>query len=212
MAALPHNRSGPGSRVPRHRGELPLTTQARAAEHLSFIRDTLERAGSFTAVPGRGQVAVGVLGLVAAAAAGRQQDWAAWLAIWLGAAVIGAGVSLVAIRSKAARLGLPLTSGPARRFALSFVPPLVAGAGLTAVLWQRGHYDLMAGTWLLLFGTAVASGGALSVPCVPLMGAIFMTLGAAAFALPAWGTLLLAAGFGGVLIGFGVYIAARYDG
>src|SRR6185503_15885561 len=44
------------------------------------------------------------------------------------------------------------------------------------------------GCWLLLYGTAAATGGALSVSIVPLMGLCFMVLGAIAFAVPAaWG-------------------------
>lgn len=191
---------------------MPASAQVRAADHLSFIRETLERAGSFTAVPGWGQVAVGVVGLITAPIAAAQPTPSAWAWVWVAAAVAGAIVSAFAIRAKARRLGLPLVSGPARRFALTFVPPLVAGAGLTVALWRGGHHELLAGTWLLLFGTGVATGGALSVPCVPLMGALFMALGAVAFMAPAWGTLLMAVGFGGVLMGFGLYIAAKHGG
>jgi hypothetical protein len=40
-----------------------------------------------------------------------------------------------------------------------------------------------------------------------------MALGAAALAAPAgWGDAFLAAGFGGLQIGFGVYIARRHGG
>lgn len=207
-----HNRTVSATRVARHRGETPAPAQVRAADHLSYIRETLERAGSFTAVSGWGQVGAGVVGLVAAPIAAAQATPAGWATVWVTAAVVAAIGSGLAIRAKALRLGLPLASGPARRFALTFVPPLVAGAGLTVALWWNGQYELLAGTWLLLFGTGVATGGALSVPCVPLMGASFMTLGAVALIAPEWATLLMAIGFGGVMMGFGLYIAARHGG
>ena len=67
--------------------------------------------------------------------------------------------------------------------------------------------------WLLLYGTAVACGGAYSVRPVPLLGLLFMALGAAAFGSPeSWGTAYLAAGFGGLHIAFGLVIAKRHGG
>lgn len=67
--------------------------------------------------------------------------------------------------------------------------------------------------WLLLYGTAVTSAGALSVRPVPLLGVCFMALGVLAFvAPPAWGDALMAAGFGGLHVGFGCLIARNHGG
>jgi hypothetical protein len=72
---------------------------------------------------------------------------------------------------------------------------------------------LLPGVWLLLYGTAIVTGGAFSVRVVPVMGLCLMILGALALFLPAGsGDLLMAAGFGGVQIGFGLWIALRYGG
>ena len=52
----------------------PIPIDSRAADNLRFIRDTMERAASFTAVPGWGGVAMGLTalatGIVALAYAG----------------------------------------------------------------------------------------------------------------------------------------------
>jgi hypothetical protein len=187
--------------------------QARAADHLQYIRDTMERAGSFTAVSGWGQALVGTIGLAAAALAMRVVEPALWLTIWLGVAVAGATIAAVAISRKANRLGIPMFSRPARRFALAFATPLAAGAVLTAVFYRDGLIQHLPGMWLLLFGTAVVSGGAMSVRLVPTMGFCFMAVAIAAVLVPAaWGDLLMGVGFGGLNIVFGVLIAVKHGG
>ena len=189
-----------------------VSMQAYAADHLAYIRRTMDRAGAFTAVSGRGQIGVGLIGMIAAWISARQTP-GEWLAVWVVAAALACVVAVAGIWMKARALGTPLVSGPGRRFAFGFAPPLVAGAVLTAVLVGQGAFDLLPGTWLLLFGAAVIAGGALSVPPVPAMGGCFMVLGVTALVAPAaWGTLLLAIGFGVLHIAFGIVITVKYGG
>jgi hypothetical protein len=191
----------------------PAGLDSHALEEIRFIRQTLERAGSFTAVPGWGGVGMGITALAAAALAARQPTRAAWLAVWLGEAVVAVAIGGVAMARKARTGGQPLWTGPGRKFALALAPPLVAGALLTAALYGAGLATLLPGAWLLLYGTAVVTGGAFSVRVVPLMGVAFMGVGAAALFAPAtWGDALLGAGFGGLHIVFGFLIARRYGG
>ena len=192
----------------------PERIQTHAAENLRFIREAMERASAFTAVPGWGGVLMGATALVAAVVSGPPDGTIRWVAVWFADAAVAVAIALTAMSIKAQRSGAPLSSAaPAHRFALAFVPPLVAGMILTPVIAMMGLVARLPGCWLLLYGTAVATGGAFSVRIVPIMGLCFMALGAAAFAAPAaWGHWLMAAGFGGLHIGFGWLIARRYGG
>jgi len=185
----------------------------RAAENLRFIRETMERAGAFTAVPGRGMVAVGITALAVVLLGPRNVDGVHWLTFWLVEAALAVGIACVSLVHKARALGIPLLSGPGRRFFLAFSPPLLVGAVLTAVAVKHGLGNLLPGLWLLLYGTAVLCGGALSVRIVPIMGASFLVLGVAAlFAPPAFGPPFMAIGFGGFHVVYGVLIARWYGG
>ena len=192
---------------------VPEPIHAHAAENLRFIREAMERASAFTAVPGLGGMLMGASAIAAAVISGPPDDTLRWVMIWLADAVVAAAIGLTAMSIKARRSGAPLSSAPAYRFALAFVPPLVAGMVLTPVFAMIGLAERLPGCWLLLYGTAVTTGGAFSVRIVPIMGVCFMALGIVAFAAPAaWGHWLMAAGFGGLQIGFGWVIARRYGG
>jgi len=191
----------------------PQPLHDRAIADLRFIRDTMERAGSFTAVPGWGMVAVGLTAFVAASLAARQPGPLPWMLVWVAEAIVAIAIAGWAMVRKARAGHTPLLSGPARRFGLAFVPPLVAGGLLTVVLYFAGQPRFIAGVWALLYGTAVMTGGALSVRVVPLMGLAFVAVGVAALFGPmSWGNLCLAAGFGGLHVVFGLVIARRYGG
>ena len=193
--------------------ELPVALHARAMDNLRYIRETMERAGSFTAVSGWGQVVTGVAALGAAWIAHRQATPQDWLATWAVAAVVSAGVGVLTTLMKSRAARMPMLSGPGRKFMLNLVPPLAAGGILTLVLFQAGLTGLLPGMWLLLFGVGIVAGGAFSVPAVPVMGLGFMALGSVALFSPTgWGDAYMAAGFGGLHIVFGTLIARRYGG
>jgi hypothetical protein len=197
----------------RSRPPAPIPLDAHARENLRFIRETMERAASFTAVPGWGGMAMGITALGAAVVASRQSSAAAWLETWLAEAAIAVAIAGWTTLAKAREARVPILGGPGRKFALSFAPPMLVGALLTIVLVRAGLLAAIPGMWLLLYGTAVATGGAFSIRVVPLMGLCFMVLGAVALFCPAsWGNAFLAAGFGGFHVAFGAVIARRYGG
>lgn len=182
-------------------------------EELRFIRQTMESATSFTAVPGRGQILIGLTALAAAYIAQIQESTARWLFVWLAEAALALGIALFAIVRKSRRANQSLASGPGKKLLLSFAPPMLVGGLLTILMVRAGLQSSLPAMWLLMYGTAVVTGGAFSVSIVPVMGFSFLTLGALAVFLPAaWMPALLAAGFGGLHIIFGAIIARRHGG
>jgi len=186
--------------------------QTHALDSVRYIRATMEHAGSFTAVPGWGMIAIGVTALPAAWLAARQPGLHAWIAVWCAEAVAALMISAFAITAKTRALGQPLLTRANRRFFASFSVPLLAAAVLSVVLDRGGLGAAIPGTWLLLYGTAVAAGGALSVRIVPLMGLSFMALGALTLLAPLPRDPAMAAGFGGLHLLFGAWIARRHGG
>jgi len=186
---------------------------ARAMDNLAFIRDTMEAAGSFTAVSGWGMVGVGIIATIAATIASAQPSALTAIYVWMVAAVLAPGVSLWAIVRKARRAHMALLSGPGRKFILSFSPSMLVGALLTIVLYRAGAMETIPGMWLLLYGTGVVAGGAFSVRIVPVMGICFMLAGTLALFTPTtWNDWIMGAAFGGLHIAFGFAIARRHGG
>lgn len=186
---------------------------SRAMDNLSFIRDTMERASAFTSVPGWGGVAMGVSGVIGAFVSARTTSPRAWTLTWLGVAAIASAIGAVTMTVKARREEGAMLTGKARRFFLGYLPPVGVGVLLTLVLVRHELYGALAGTWLLLYGTGLVTGGVFSVRVVPVMGACFMLLGAIAlFTPPSLASIWMGLGFGGLHLVFGFLIARRYGG
>jgi len=182
-------------------------------DNIRYMRETMERSASFTAVPGKGGMAMGATALAATLIATRTTTPEMWLATWALAAVVALAIGVGAMSLKARAANLPMFSGAGRKFALSLSPPLLAGAFMTVALYSQGMIRPLAGMWLLLYGVGVVTAGTFSVRAVPLMGLCLMVLGSAALFSPAtWANAYLAAGFGGVHAVFGFIIARRHGG
>ncbi|MCG6986725.1 MAG: hypothetical protein LJF06_00850 [Gemmatimonadetes bacterium] len=203
---LPAKKLGP-------RGGAPVALHDRAMDNLRFIRETMERSASFTAVSGRGVVLMGVVALSASVLVRDATGTLTWAVTWLIAAAVSLGSALILMAGKARAAGMTLLAGPGRKFAWNVTPPLIVGGLLTLAFLRLGLIDLLPATWLLLYGAGVVTGGAFSVRIVPLMGLAFMGLGTAAlFAPAAVGDVFMAAGFGGLHIIFGTIIWRKHGG
>jgi hypothetical protein len=191
----------------------PVSLHVQAMDNLRFIRNTMETAGAFTAVPGKGGMLMGSTAIFAAYAAHLSANPNAWLRVWLGEAVLALSIGFWFSWRKAARNSTPLLSKPFRRFVLAMAPSVFVGALLTFVMHQRGLTQLIPAMWLLLYGSAVTSSGAFSVRVVPMMGLSFLALGSFATLAPVtMADPLLALGFGGFHLVFGWVILKRYGG
>src|SRR2546422_2831101 len=183
--------------------EDPPALHDRAIDNLRYIRETMERASAFTAVPGWGQVLIGVTALVAAYVAAHQPTTRGWLGTWLAEAIISLLIAGWLMDRKARRLGTPLLSGPGRKVAFSLSPPMVVGALLTVVLFRARLTQAIPGMWLLLYGTGVVTGGVFLVGVGAGVGICFMVMGGTAFFVSqGLGKWLEAASFCGLRIVF----------
>ena len=191
----------------------PVGLHTQAMDNLRFIRSTMESAGQFTAVPGRGGMVMGATAFFAAFAAHLAANSRDWLLIWMAEAVLALAIGLAFSYRKAMLNKTPLLSKPFRRFLLGVAPSVFAGALLTMVFHQGGLNHLLPAMWLLLYGAGITSGGAFSVRVVPVMGMSFLALGTIATLAPAkFADPVLALGFGGIHIVFGWIIARHYGG
>ncbi|MFN0243756.1 MAG: hypothetical protein ACKVWV_12770 [Planctomycetota bacterium] len=193
------------------RTETPSLTD-RAIEDVRFIRRTMERAAALTVVPGWGGVLMGAVALVAAPIAAHAETSARWLGVWIGAAalalLIGASDMIQKVRANESAL----LRGPAWRFAASLVPAFFTAACLTLVLFRAGASAHLPGLWLSLYGVGVIAAGTYSIAPVRWVGASFLFTGTCALLAPALGDWFMAFGFGGLHVGFGVWIARHHGG
>jgi hypothetical protein len=181
---------------------------SHAAATLRYIRASMEAAASL-AVPGSAGIAMGAVGLSAAALSSTAALHSHWFGIWLAAAVVGAGFGSTLMARQSGLRGLTLAGAPVRKFVLALFPSLFAGAVLTAVHGSSGNLHAVPGTWLLLYGCALVSASVQTRPLIGVLGGAFAALGLAALCLPdSLQIAALGAGFGGLHGLFG-YLVGR---
>lgn len=211
----------------------PPLGQRAAHEQLAYIRRTLDAAGRLSIVPGWGLVGIGLLALGTAWANQHYLGGAPWsaeflrelesgpagaggiayflgLALWGALLVVSLGIGYVTMRAKARRTGQVFWSPVLRKALWGYAAALGFGALLTFSM--LGRPELLPEVWLGCYGVALVGAGAVSISPIRWMGLCFLALAAVAAFTRASGTALLAAGFGGLHILFGAYIAWRHDG
>ncbi len=189
-----------------------LDLQQRAEHDLRFIRSAMARAEGMSSVSGLGGIWMGGIALAAAALAASRPTLQEQLLIWIGAAAIAAPRGAAACWRKGRRGGVFIHWDPVRRFLLCLVPAVAVAVVLTLRLWSS-EPALIPAVWLMLYGCGVLAAGTYAVAAVVVLGAAFIVLGATSLLLdPAWSNAVLAAGFGGLHIGFGIWVYERHGG
>ena len=192
----------------------PIALHARAESDLAFVRGVMERSHHFTAVPGVGGMFMGVTAIAAAMFAFMQPTRERWLMVWLIEAALAIAIATFALVNKAKRSSVPLSTTPARRFALGLFPALLAGGVLTVACLNVQAWTLLPPVWLACYGVAILGGGAVSaVPAVPILGGVFVAASVLAVATPAaWSDVWLGLAFGGGHLIVGAIVARRHGG
>jgi hypothetical protein len=163
----------------------------QALAHVSEIREHLARTQVFR---GYRSVTVAFSGLVGLAAAAAQAFWlpqpterlGAYLALWFGAAAINLVVVGVEVWSQARMDRLALTRRTTIFAVEQFLPSLVVGGLLTAVIVQRAIESvwMLPGLWALLFSLGIFASCRLLPRAVLIAGAWYLVGGVLALA---WG-------------------------
>jgi hypothetical protein len=183
-----------------------VALDTHAAATLQYIRSTMDAAVSLS-IPGSAGIAMGTVGVVAAAMSSAPALHGYWLPIWLSAAVIAATLSGLRMARQSSLQGFTLFGAPVRKLLLCLFPGLFAGAVMTGVLWESANSHAIPGSWLLLYGCALVSASATTTRMIGILGGLFVVLGLVGFALPdQWQMAALGAGFGGLHLLFGVLI------
>jgi hypothetical protein len=191
----------------------PISIDSGALENLRYIRSTIEAAHTFTTVPGKGCIAMGLTALIAVGIESLPQMTPHWLGVWVGAAIVACGSALWFMEQKARAQGLSLRRAVARRFFMTLAPAFLAGAILTAALAGQVDREIITGMWLLLYGTGLAACGLFAIQAVFTAGLAFMALGTATLWLPPGSAhIVLALGFGGIHLALGTTIVRHHGG
>ena len=176
---------------------------------LRYIRATMEAAASL-AVPGSVGTAMGAVGMLASASVAIPGAAPHWLAIWLCASVVAAGLGGILLARQWSAHGGALLREPVRRFLTCLCPALLAGAVLTIIEVADGNLLRVPGIWMLLYGCALVAASAAATRILALLGGLFVLLGAVTLLLPAdFHNALLGVGFGGLHLIFGAFVMKR---
>ena len=144
-----------GSVPARPKSREPVALHAHAMDNLRFIRETMESAGSFTAVPGMGGILMGLSALAAAFLAGRQAGMDGWLAVWMGEAIVAVLIGVVAAAQKARAGKAALLTGPGRKFALGLAPSIFVAALLHQYALVEVAASIVTGLQVFFLSSAV---------------------------------------------------------
>jgi len=165
------------------REQSSIGLNTRAEDNLRFIRATMENATVFTGISGKGYVLIGITALAATALAAARESLSEWTQVWMAELVVAVSIAGSLTLVKSKQQGILSQKASLLKMLSAFVPAMSVGGLLTLAMYQQDLIEWLPGIWLSLYGAAVVTDSA-----------------------------LLAAGFGGLHIAFGLHIWRHHGG
>ena len=200
---------------------------------LSSIRSLMERSSKFISLSGLSGVMAGVYALIGAAigysiiyGSGGFFSYREYVADDMGTGLTSL-IQLVAIAllvliaslitgvaltiRKARQKGQKAWGSTSRQLLFYMAVPLLTGGALMLILISRGYFAIVAPASLIFYGLALINASNFTFKDVRYLGMCEVTLGLIAAALPGYGLLFWAVGFGILHIIYGSIMYLKYD-
>jgi hypothetical protein len=192
---------------------------------LSEIRNLMEQHSKFLSLSGLSGVSAGVVALLGAGltwwhlghpwifAARAAQSGQLQVLLYIAAGVLLLAVGLAVLFSLrlARQRGLPTWNTSAKRLLTSLALPLVVGGAFCAVQILHGSIIWVPACMLLFYGLALLNASKHTLPEIRLLGYCELVLGLACAAWYEGALLFWAAGFGGLHVGYGIFMYLKYE-
>jgi predicted lysophospholipase L1 biosynthesis ABC-type transport system permease subunit len=196
---------------------------------LASIRDIMERSAKFLSLSGLSGILAGLYALTGAAAAyylvhypvsplryriySVQEPAILIKLIAIGAAVLIASLVTGGVLSqrKARQAGQTLWSPSSQRLLINLAVPLVAGGCFVLIMLATGHFGLAAPACLIFYGLALIQASSNTVDEIRYLGYSEIVLGLISAAMPGYGLIFWAGGFGILHIVYGAIMYNKYE-
>ena len=196
---------------------------------LASIRDIMERSAKFLSLSGLSGILAGLYALAGATAAyylvhypvsplryriySVQEPSILIKLVAIGAAVLIASLVTGGVLSqrKARQAGQNLWSPSSQRLLINLAIPLVAGGCFVLIMLATGHFGLAAPACLIFYGLALIQASTNTVDEIRYLGYSEIVLGLISAAMPGYGLIFWAGGFGILHIVYGAIMYNKYD-
>ncbi|MBT1703981.1 hypothetical protein [Chryseosolibacter indicus] len=121
------------------------------------------------------------------------------------------GTALWFSQRKAKKHKVSLWNTTSKRLLQSVITPLVTGGLLIIILLANGHYGVAAPASLIFYGLALIQAGQYTYDEIRYLGFCEIVIGLIAAALPGFGLIFWALGFGVLHVIYGSVMHYRYD-
>lgn len=194
---------------------------------ISSIRNIMERSTRFISLSGLSGVMAGIYALIgaylgykliyagdyAASRAGNDGDLMGQLVLLAAVVLIfSLATGILLTMRKAERKGQTVWNQSSRSLLISGAIPLLTGGIFVLILISRGYFGVVASGCLIFYGLALVAASQYTFGDVKWLGLLEVALGLLAAAMPGYGLLLWAVGFGVLHIIYGTVMHFKYDG